>query len=313
MYKPPEFPASIEYGQINLNQYSNLYPLNTIHADFCYGNLGTWLNLNGDLRISTLNDNIILSYTSIFENNEPTISLIGKSDIDISINEIFKHQKQNGLKQKISFTPEETVDSIVNKQNYEILDNRDNWDYILDSYSLSRMTGNSFRSFRRKVIKFIKDYGQDVVIKEIDLCNDQEKQTIINAMHTWKSVYTLSENDKMRVEGRAINAALVLANKIKNHCIGIYVNNRLESFCLFQTHKQLNRTQVAIANHIKCNYEFEHIFDFTTFCLSSYLYQRGISTVNFEQDLGIDGLKQHKLMLRPTGFLKKFTITPIPN
>jgi hypothetical protein len=310
MYKAPDFPKHIEYKQISLDEYSQLYPLGKIHADFCFGNLGTWLDLNHDLKISTLNNNLVLSYSSIFENNDPTISLIGLNQIDKSLDEIFSYQKKHGLKQKISFVPEETIEKIENKQNYQISDNRDNWDYILDSYSLSRMTGNNFRSFRRKVIRFIKEYGQDVVIREIDLSDMQQNQTIINAMHTWKSVYTLSENDKMRVEGKAINAALLLAPKIKNLCIGIYINGNLESFCIFQIHEQNNKKLVAIANHIKCNYDFEHIFDFTTFCLSSYLYQKKIISINFEQDLGIDGLRQHKLMLRPTGFLKKFTITP---
>jgi hypothetical protein len=43
--------------------------------------------------------------------------------------------------------------------------------------------------------------------------------------------------------------------------------------------------------------------------LASKVRIRGAMCFNYEQDLGIEGIRAHKMMLKPNRFLKKYTVS----
>lgn len=61
----------------------------------------------------------------------------------------------------------------------------------------------------------------------------------------------------------------------------------------------------AAINHIKVNYSVQDIFRYTVYRLAKILKKSGIAEMNFEQDLGIEGIRTFKMRLRPSRFLEK--------
>lgn len=302
----PYFPTFAPINDVKLKDYSQLYSIDCQHADFTFNNLNNWLNIGDGVSLSNLNGNLVLIFDNIFDSKVKSMSLAGTHQIDQSIQTIIDYQIENKLSIGLIMVPEETVNGIQDTDRYLLKEDRDNWDYILDTHKLSDMTGNKFRTFRRKVNGFINQYKQlNVKSIEIDLTEPHNIKRLTGAMHSWNTTYSVFGNDRQRNEGLAINNGLVNAMKLDVKCLGIEIDNKLESFVIFQVHKDKS---IAIANHLKCNYSYGNIFDFTTHKLAKYLEKESIELINFEQDLGIEGLRAHKMTLRPLTFYKKFTV-----
>jgi len=54
-----------------------------------------------------------------------------------------------------------------------------------------------------------------------------------------------------------------------------------------------------IVNHLRVDYSYPYIFDYLTHEFAKIAAGDNIPRLNFEMDLGIEGLKRHKIALRP--------------
>ncbi len=298
------FPEFTSFSFNIQNEYENFIKDFAPYGDFSFVNLVIWLNLENDLEISKLNKCLVLRFTNIFDKGRPKVySIIGQENVDDAIDDLKLYFAQHNIDQKALYSViQETADNL---KKYKAVEDRDSFDYIYDIDDQIRLLGTKFGKIRRKVNNFIHTNGDFTIIKEIDLDNETDFNNLINAMHTWVRMYDLGGNDTEHVEARALSRSLKYHNKLGFRCIVVCVNGEIEAFTLFFiNHSNL----LANISHTKCSYEYKHLFDFTLYATASKLRTEGLKYFNLEQDLGIAGMREHKLSLRPAKMLKKYSV-----
>jgi len=295
-----------QFSRFNLNDahlYSKYLRNFAPYGDFSLVNLEIWLNIVDDLEVSDLNGNLILRFTNVFSDNRSrSYSFIGLIDVDKSLSDLSRYLRQNNENTTLYSTPEETR-ALITK--FKCQDDRDSYDYVYSTEEQVRLLGTKFGKYRRRVNGFITSNLDSIVINEFDLSKPDNFNHVVNSLHTWKRTYELGGNDVERWESRAISKSFKYCNELKLRCIAIIIDSKIEAFTLFSINEDHS---IADIHHTKCSYEHRNIFDFTLFATASKLRTERIQSMNLEQDLGIEGLREHKLGLRPANFLKKFTV-----
>ncbi len=90
----------------------------------------------------------------------------------------------------------------------------------------------------------------------------------------------------------------------KNICaIGVFQQDNLIAYSI----NEILNSNYAIAHFYKA-VMYNGLFDYLMEESSKFLLKFGSKSFNFEQDLGIQGLRKSKLSFKPSSFLKKYTV-----
>lgn len=302
----PKFPLFKNIQLTDKDEYNLIYKNYPPHADFSFGNLLIWMNIKGDLELSVLNNNIIIRFTDPFGKEEKIYTVLGDNRCDDTISKIFELQSSvNNTKIGLEMVPEYFIDKIES-ETLVIRHDLDNSDYVFDIKEQVFLDSRDHSRARRKVRRYIREAGEDTKITPLNIKSSEDVMKLVNSLHQWDKVYNLTENDRTRQEGIALGRSFLYANELDLHCIGVFVKNVLHGFAIYQH----AHDDYAIINHIKTSYMFNNIFDFITYVVANKLNTDGYRYMNFEQDLGIQGLRFHKQSMRPVKMFNKFGIYP---
>ena len=91
--------------------------------------------------------------------------------------------------------------------------------------------------------------------------------------------------------------------------VGLYVDSRLIGFSSFE----LMPGDTAIVHFSKTDHAFHSgVGDILNWEEAKHLHARGVTLYNWEQDLGLQGLRQSKMKYQPCNFLRKFSVHAPP-
>ena len=304
----PDFP---KFGPLPLESkadYERLISEFPPFSDISFATLHIWWNLEGQLAISLLNENLVINFELASDDVNSGWCIIGKNKIDESIDTIFNYLAQNSKTVKLVHVPEFVVEKINDRSVLNLEEETDYNEYILDSNALSKLEGSIHGKNRRRINKFLREVeGQKVEIKELDLSSQQVKNELMDAIVLWEEEKA-GENDPDHNERDAIKKALDHSKELGMLQAGLYINDNLQAIILYH---QPHDKNYYILNHIKVDYSTPYIFDYITHHVANKAAQEGVQYLNMEMDLGIEGLREHKMGLRPVNFFKKYTITPV--
>jgi hypothetical protein len=264
-----------------------------------------WLNQYHDLHITTLHGNIILECHNLFEDGRYMLSLIGTSQIDETLETLFGYLRDTGKKSLLNMVPEVVINNLKHPERFIITDEPSNANYILDTEKLAELPGTSFENLRKQVHRFENQYAGRFEVVELDIASSAVVNTLVNHIHLWEKIYT--HNDVEKQESYVISTSLTHAEELGFKNLSIYVDGTIQAIALYQITPQ---PQFVICNHMKINFEYRYISTYLTHALARKLWQQHIPYLNFEQDLGIEGLREHKLRLKPVRYLRSFSVTP---
>jgi hypothetical protein len=201
-------------------------------------------------------------------------------------------------------TPAEVAREIKDSKKYYITKDDANTDYILDLAKIANLSGSDLRSFREDCNSFMRKNYENLRITELDLTKASVQKFLIENMQTWDKMLQ-SKNDESFHEGEAITRIFLNAEALEYKNVSIFINDSLESFVLYHVAPQGN---FVMPNSIKTSYRYNDIYDFTVFAFANKADKDRVRFINFEQDMGLPGLKKYKQSLRPTYFLEKYLI-----
>lgn len=316
MHVDNDFPLFPNFRKLDIDSdkdtYNSFYKQFPIYADFSFGNLFIWINLNNDLKVAQLENGLIYQCTNPLENNQQTITILGNSFTNHSLDKLFDYQRNSGIQPKLSEVPE-FVTETININKYKITENRDSFEYLLSTHEHSELAGHSFSKLRRKVGCFRRLHEPANITWEIcdKLTNEKVKQ-LSQLVNSWGlSYHDATESNEYieynNFEDKVIQKTLSYFNKLDMALLMVYLDDKPIAFVTYQFLPQKGYVTI---NHFKVNYNIKYAFDFTTHVLATELHLAGIHTMNFEQDLGIPGLRAHKERLRPIDMLRKIDIEP---
>lgn len=270
------------------------------YSDFGFTSMYSW-NTNNEMSACILNGNLCVLFED-YESDDKFISLLGKSEIDKSLQQALKYSADNGLGVKLRLVPETVIKNIVSKNLFLIEEDRDNFDYVLSAEFLAKLEGAKNEDRRYRIKKFLAKYEDELRKTELDLTLTVVQDDINKCLQNWTQKRDQEQaNDTETV---AITRLLNSADKLSTRGLGFYINGTLSAFSIYEELSE----RFAVVHFEKCDLSYQGIVPYVRHEVFKEIYTAGIPYINYEQDLGIEGLRKSKEMLHPVDFLKKYTV-----
>lgn len=220
-----------------------------------------------------------------------------KNIIDNILNDAHGHNK------KVSFNSITTKAKDRIKELYGDLfvieENRNLYEYIYAIDDLAYLKGSQYYNKRNEVKTFFKRYDGKITIKKME---DEDLENIKKLGKFWLDEdENRNLNEQLIIENKALDIALNEYDKLGIIGTVIYVEKDIAGFIIGTA---LNYEMID-AMIEKGNIKYKGIYrvlnnEFAKQCCDNYKY------VNLEEDLGVEGLRNMKLLYHPSHLIKKF-------
>lgn len=177
--------------------------------------------------------------------------------------------------------------------NLEVIEDRDNADYIYDRISLIELQGQALHKKLAHALKFAEDNPNRALIPA-NLCSDQD---MLDVLYAWAE-------GRVNVEDlHATEIAIRHRKKLGLRGAVLYSNDLPVAFTLGEqegTSRFIIHIEKALAS-------YRGIYQYINRAFAASLNE-SVTEINREQDLGIPGLRQAKLTYKPSRFGMKYRI-----
>ncbi len=184
-------------------------------------------------------------------------------------------------------------------QGFSVVEDRDNFDYLYLRQELAELTGRKFQKKRNLLKAFLNNYhceGRPLLNQYLD--------DALAILAAWRS-----EHDSVG-DYVAAREALEKCEELQL-CGGIYyIDGKPAAYSLGE---ELACGTSFVIHFEKARQEYKGIYQYINQAFASILPDF-YTSLNREQDLGDEGLRQAKHSYRPVGYVEKFTATlPSPS
>ncbi len=175
-----------------------------------------------------------------------------------------------------------------------VTEDRDNFDYLYRQEEMVELSGRKFQKKRNLIKNFVNHYNYEGRPLLDEYLPDAEA-----VLATWRD-----EHDSPG-DYQASREALERCHELQL-CGGIYyVDGQPAAFTLGE---ELARGSSFVIHFEKASQQFKGIYQFVNQAFAAIIGPY-YATINREQDLGDEGLRQAKMSYRPSGFVKKYFAT----
>lgn len=266
------------------------------YSDFNFTSMYCW-NVDNSAGISMLNDNLIVKIPD-YLTGETIYSIIGDNRIDESFEQL------STLTHLLKLVPQPVIDCLKFPERYKINEERDHFDYIYSLDDLIDTSGKKYKNLRNKINQS-NQLHSDYSLRTLDSLSDENREEFHQIFLEWARDERNQLSDVM-IESRAIDKFI---DQTMNHnlvCMEVRVNGRSVGFSVNEI---LPGGDYAVCHIQKTIHTYKNIDTILTQYSSKVLRDRGCRYVNWEQDLGLSGLRQLKESYRPVKYFKKYTVT----
>lgn len=269
------------------------------YSDFNFTSMWSW-NIDEGISISVLNNNLVVRFTD-YITSKPFYSFLGDEKVHETVEELFKFLKRENSENILRLVSEEIGHKLRNSKFNLTLD-QDSHDYIYSVSDLSNMHNWAKHSSGKNIRSFIKKSPNYVVkhqsIKEIN------KDALVEMFKKWGRNKKI-ENYFQLNEYKALERILAVKNE-NLKIVSIYVDNIFVGFTIYE----IISPNYAISHFAKADTAYNRaISDILNWEEAKILDRQGIKYFNWEQDLGIPGLRKSKEKLKPSFLFKKLIIS----
>ena len=294
----PSFPEfkKIELSDItDVEKITQKYPP---YADFNFSNLWSW-DLRGEMGLSLLNNNLVVKFTD-YLSNQKFLSFLGCNMVNETARDLIIFSENNYKKSFLKLIPEVVVDHL-DKSEFDVIFDRDSSDYIYSVSDLANLNSRSEKNFRKGIRQFIKKFPNYSIkyntILEIS-ANDY-----IELFKKWAQNKNADYSEFN--EYKAFERIL----KIKNDnikVVSLYIEDKLAGFTLFE-----QTFDGGVMSHFaKADTSFSSaIYSVLNWEEAKILNNNSIRHCNWQQDLGLNGMRISKTKYNPIFFLEKFFVS----
>ncbi len=297
----PLFPASKHLELQDREAIQRYTSPHEPYSDFNF--LSMWsYDVNGALEVSELDGNLIVLFQH-YLNHCPVYSIFGKGVTAGTVDLVLKRADERGFNAVLNLIPEIALESSwMDSDEYSCEFDEDNFDYVLSVNLLADLPGGQFSTKRYQANHFRKCNHPGT--ENIDLSSRVVRQSIESLFLEWVDAKRGSMSDAQR-EFFALCRTIDIADLFELVCLGVYIRDRLVGFTILEN----SRHGYAVLHFEKANAEFSGIYPFMKREIGLRLRGTGACLINYEQDLGIPGLKESKRRWRPVNYLRKYTVS----
>lgn len=268
------------------------------YSDFNFVSMWTW-NTRERMKISQHYGNLILLFYD-YITEKPFLSFIGNKEVKKTAQVLTAYSQQHYCESALRLVPEE-VACLLSQGEFNVLSDDSAHDYILSVSYLSNLdtipgTNNIAASSCRK---FMKRYPDHIV--KVCAMNNVCREEYISLFKRWAKVKNL---DHWELNEYSAFEKFIENKDNGNQIVSMHDNGKMIAFATIE----IQRKEYAVCHFMKADLQYKYAQDGLFFSVGKVLREKGIPYLNFEQDLGLPGLRQSKRKYKPEFYLKKFIV-----
>lgn len=272
------------------------------YSDFNFVSMWSW-DTKGEMRISQLNSNLVVRFTD-YINGKPFFSFFGDNKVKETINTLIEYSKENFNKNSLSLVPEHIINNLDANHGLNLESDVDAFDYVYEVGHLANMHNWSKHTSGKHVRSFSKNFPNYKV--DHSFLSEVNKDDYLNLFKKWAQNRKVSDA-ATKNEYTALNR--IFNDSLKDlRVVSLFIEDRLIGFTIYEIVSQ----DYAISHFAKSD-KSEHAAasDLLNWEEAKILNEQGIRYFNWEQDLGIIGLRKSKQKYNPSFLFKKFVISSV--
>lgn len=191
-------------------------------------------------------------------------------------------------------------------ERFLVEEKRDNSEYIFSREKIAKFEGKEYEEKRWEIHKFQKEYKDRFEIKPLSSAHFDE---IISFTKKWYENFSSPETQaQLFAEECALKFAFEHFDDLGLDGIVILVDNKIAAYAYGMS---LNQTTYDGFME-KADRSYKYIYQMLNHSVAQYC-KEGIEWLNWEEDLGHEGLRKMKLSYKPIALLKKYLVTEKDN
>lgn len=288
-------------------EYATLRPIYTAEGQFV--NQLIWSNF---YKTHYCCDDTFMMLTMGKYDDSPFMPLCRKEDIKAVFTEIKNHWNTVLQKPLTMYLLDQVfLDELMTipsfRDEFEIIEARDTFDYIYDAEKLKTLSGRAYHKKKNHLNSFIKKYSGRYEYKSLD-CSHMEE---IAAFHkTWLADRDYDDKNGS-IDSEEAGISIVFENCGLVNCKfgGVYLDGKLEAYSIGSYDPNIKSAFIHIE---KANISIPGLYNYINqqFLLNTF---PEAEIVNREDDLGQEGLRKAKLSYNPIRLEAKYHIKQISN
>lgn len=179
---------------------------------------------------------------------------------------------------------------------YEVLDDRDNYDYLYSRTDLASLSGKKFHKKKNHVNAFEHTYPV-FSLKPLDL---ESRADALAVLEAWVS----REEKPELTDYAAAKEALELIDHFEMSGQVLYVDSVPVAWTLAEP---VAGGKMVAVHFEKSRVDFRGAYQYINYAFAQSLPPT-VEFINREQDLGDEGMRQAKMTYRPVGFVEKYKV-----
>lgn len=294
----PEFPKfkKLELAdEEEIRDFTKNFPP---YSDFNFISMYSW-DVNEKMKISTLNSNLVVLFQD-YMTNEYLLSFMGDNEVNDTIAELIKFSKKEYGVEVLDLIPQELLDGLDTKV-FSAKPDRGSFDYIFSVAHLANMNNWAKKSSAKRIRRFLKE-GLNFEIKE-QLIGEIDRGEYKKLFIQWAKNNNIDDHFELN-EYQAFERFLKLRDK-NIRFVSLFIDDKLVGFTSFE----ILSDDFAISHFAKTDtMHHRSALDVLNWEEAKILESKGIKYFNWEQDLGLKGLRTFKEGYKPAFFLEKFVV-----
>lgn len=285
-------PLSID-DHSEFDRFTSEYPP---YSDFDFPSLWSW-NVSGDFQWGLHLGCLFIRFAD-YETNEPFFSFLGSENSDRMARALLTLSGSMGWPEELHLVPESCA-HLISEYDVCVTESENNFDYIYDVIDHIDYSGARLKSHRGCMNGFFRQFANYSAI-DIKLNSNSIKSQLLTIWDRWGNNKGYSISNEACAFERFLSA-----HEHFNSCItGIEVNGTLAAFDV----TVIGPTGCGNSLFSKADVGFRGINSVLSHEVAKQLVARDCHVLNFEQDLGIPGLRRSKRSFAPRSFLKKYDV-----
>lgn len=290
-FKPIEFSDKEEVERLTY-KFSN-------YSDFNFVSLWSW-DIKGEMAISKLNGNLVVRFTD-YLNGQPFFSFIGDKRVNDTARELIFFSEKYYKKNLLKFVPED-IAKRLKKEHFDVQIDPDAHDYVYAIDHLVNMHEWKDHSSSKSIRKFLREHP-NYSIKHSSI-QKIKKEEHLELFQKWAKAKNI-ENYLELTEYKSFTRTLEIKDDALR-VVSLYVEDVLIGFTVFE----IVSGGFAISHFAKTDKHYHSkASDLLNWEEAKILDSHGVKYFNWEQDLGIPGLRKSKEKYKPILLLKKVVVS----
>lgn len=297
-----KFPYLSKLKLVDKKQINNFIKHFPPYSDYNFTSMWTY-DTDESIEATFLNGNLVIKFSD-YLTRKPFFSFLGTKKIRETIETLINFSLRKKFSSTLKLIPEVVLlkDKNIDK-NFKVVEDPDNHDYIVSAREVAFLPRNKFKRKKYLSERFERKYP-NYKVQHIDLKNTKEHKRILELFYLWEKITSKTTKDTEN-ELKAVKRLLDSSTFLDTYTLGIFYHKKLIAFNIYE----VTHGNYGISAFQKADKTFTGIYTKLSQEAAKHLYSLKCDFINYEQDLGIEGLRLSKSLWKPTHFLKKYKIT----